>query len=135
MKLVLALKANAIPRRSRTKPTRVLCRRKRRKVNVSKHVLSCFCWSFLVFKQGHNFISTTLSYTRFILYPCYTAIAVSHMRLRTHTETQTRATQCVSVCKNRNKCLTKLMLFMCLYICEGVLTLASCSLKVFVLSI
>lgn len=76
-----------------------------------------------------------LSYTRFILYPCYTAIAVSHMRLRTHTETQTRATQCVSVCKNRNKCLTKLMLFMCLYVCEGVLTLASCSLKVFVLSI
>lgn len=30
-----------------------------------------------------------LSYTRFILYPSYTAIAVSHVHLRTHTETQT----------------------------------------------
>lgn len=42
-----------------------------------------------MFKQRHSFISTTLSYTRFILYPSYTAIAVSRMHLRTHTETQT----------------------------------------------
>lgn len=38
MKLVFALKANAIPRRSRTKPTRVLCSRRRGTKGCLSHV-------------------------------------------------------------------------------------------------